>query len=63
MLAAGIVPRCKRRSTDISAITAALNEDLAFIAKWADDKKIIIAPNKSGVILFTPDQCQYNTHP
>jgi hypothetical protein len=52
-----------RTSPDISVITAALNEDLAPIAKWADDKKILIAPNKSGVILFTRDQHQFNTHP
>jgi hypothetical protein len=43
--------------------TAALNEDLTQLAKWAKDKKVTIAPNKSDIILFTPDQKQYHTHP
>jgi hypothetical protein len=37
--------------------------DLAKVAQWAKDKNILISPNKSGVILFTPDQKQYHLHP
>jgi hypothetical protein len=50
-------------SPDVSTLTNNLNVDLAKVAQWAKDKKILISPNKSGVILFTPDQKQYHLHP
>jgi hypothetical protein len=43
--------------------TAALNNDMVQVAKWAADKNVMIAPEKSGIILFTPDPAQFRLHP
>jgi hypothetical protein len=48
---------------DLPTLTAALNEDLVHIHQWTIDKKITIAPKKSCIILFTPDQAQFHHHP
>lgn len=50
-------------SSDLPTLTAALNEDLAHVSQWADDKHLTIAPEKSSVTLFTPDPHQSKHHP
>jgi hypothetical protein len=48
---------------DLPALRAALNENLVCIHQWAIDKKITIAPEKSCIILYMPDQTQFRHHP
>lgn len=48
---------------DLPTLTADLNINMALVPRWAKIKKLIKAPEKSGIILFTPDQAQFHAHP
>jgi hypothetical protein len=50
-------------SNNLPTITAALCEALGQIESWADSKDLSIAPNKSSIILFTPDPAKGKFHP
>jgi hypothetical protein len=46
---------------DLASLTSALNDDLALVEAWADAKKLTIAPEKSSILLLTPDPHQSKT--
>jgi hypothetical protein len=50
-------------SPDIQTLSTVLTEDLSHAAQWASHKNLVIAPEKSCVVLFTPDCRQTQTHP
>jgi hypothetical protein len=50
-------------SPDIPTLSTALTDDLSHAAQWASEKNLVIAPEKSCVVLFTPDRRQTQTHP
>jgi hypothetical protein len=50
-------------SPSVLVLSTALSEDMTHVSKWASDKNLTIAPNKSSVTLFTPDRAQTQSHP
>jgi hypothetical protein len=50
-------------SPDIRILSTARTDDLSHASQWASDKNLVIAPEKSCVVLFTPDRRQSKTHP
>ena len=50
-------------SPDLPTVTTNLCDDLSLVEDWAEAKNLSIAPNKSNVVLFTPDPHQSKTHP
>jgi hypothetical protein len=51
------------KSADLDTLTESLNEALKRVDEWAAAKNLKIAPEKSSVILFSPDPHQTNFHP
>jgi hypothetical protein len=49
--------------SDLAALNHKLQDSLTPILEWALRKKLMIAPSKSQVTLFTPWSKQYKTHP
>ena len=48
---------------DIACLSNKLNVTLKKVSKWSKRKKLVIAPEKSSVTLFTPEMRQSNVHP
>ena len=50
-------------SPDITTLGPTLTEHLKVISKWASDKKLVIAPEKSFVTVYTPFNREANYNP
>jgi hypothetical protein len=52
-----------KSSSNLQTISDELTEDLSHISKWAEEKNLVLAPEKSCITLFTPDPHQFHHHP